>query len=421
MKSRINVSPLSNTLLYVLSSALSALITFAALPIFTKFLSPAEYGNIGMFQSLYLGGAAFLSFSVNIYCEKKILKDNTMCERSIISNAIFFVFFITILLLIIPRSLFSPLMGLLGVPIQWYYFCVICLSSQVVMTICLSYFTVIKKASYFFLTTMGNISLNILLSLLLIIYFDMKSEGRVFGLAGAGIVLLITTCVFFIRTNKIRLDSISIATQKEIFQFGLKLLPHAFGFFILNFMDRIVVNNELGVGSAGIYILAVQLSGFILLFYVSANKAYLPWVYNKLNKKNVDQVINSLKHLFLFSSILFIFNYYLSDFILPIFISKEYLPSIVLFKTLSAGAFLSGLFVFLSTIVIYFDKTIYLSKLTFFSAISNVLLLMMIVPIFGLEGAIFVFVVTRLIQLSIGIFSVIKLLEAHRELGRAQI
>jgi len=66
-----NNSLLSGTVIYLLSNILNATIPFALLPILTRYLSPAEYGEIAMFQTLLAGLAAVTGFSVAGACNRK--------------------------------------------------------------------------------------------------------------------------------------------------------------------------------------------------------------------------------------------------------------------------------------------------------------------------------------------------------------
>ncbi len=69
---------------------------------------------------------------------------------------------------------------------------------------------------------------------------------------------------------------------REALAFGLPLVPHIAGIYLLSTVDRLVVNSKLGLAEAGIYVVAVQLSAAMALVFDAINKAYVPWLYDQL-------------------------------------------------------------------------------------------------------------------------------------------
>ena len=59
--------------------------------------------------------------------------------------------------------------------------------------------------------------------------------------------------------------------------------------------DRFLIANELGIAKSGIYMLAAQLATIIWLFFDAANKAFLPWLYEKLSRNELKEKIYIVK------------------------------------------------------------------------------------------------------------------------------
>jgi O-antigen/teichoic acid export membrane protein len=60
-------------------------------------------------------------------------------------------------------------------------------------------------------------------------------------------------------------------------RFGIPIVPHALAGVLLGATDRAVVAHELGLGEAGIYVLAANLSSAVFLVAMGAQRAWLPF------------------------------------------------------------------------------------------------------------------------------------------------
>lgn len=73
-------------------------------------------------------------------------------------------------------------------------------------------------------------------------------------------------------------------------------MPHIFGAFLLSSADRYVINDSLGLGAAGVYLLAVQLSSVLSIIFDAINKAYVPWLFGSLAKGGDLVKLNIVKN-----------------------------------------------------------------------------------------------------------------------------
>src|SRR5690606_2773692 len=76
---------------------------------------------------------------------------------------------------------------------------------------------------------------------------------------------------------------------REILRFGVPLVPHVAGVFLLVSVNRFVINVELGLAQTGIYMVAVQFSAALALVFESINKAYVPWLFERLKRDQLNE------------------------------------------------------------------------------------------------------------------------------------
>lgn len=72
--------------------------------------------------------------------------------------------------------------------------------------------------------------------------------------------------------------------MKEAASFGVPLIPHIMGGFLLMTVDRAVIGSVLSLDAAGYYMVAAQIAGILGIALDSVNKAYVPWLFEKLKE-----------------------------------------------------------------------------------------------------------------------------------------
>ena len=140
-------------------------------------------------------------------------------------------------------------------------------------------------------------SLIVILSVLLIVYLSLDEIGRIFSqvlICGAFAI----TSIILLRKDKL-LNFFTWNPQyiKESLQFAIPLIPHVAGVFLISMADRFFIAGELGVDKAGIYMLAAQLATVVSLVHESINRAFLPWLFEKLAMNKTEDKKLSLIHI----------------------------------------------------------------------------------------------------------------------------
>jgi O-antigen/teichoic acid export membrane protein len=132
----------------------------------------------------------------------------------------------------------------------------------------------------------SSAALNIGLSLLAVLLFQMGGAGRAFGAALAGIVAA-GASVMLLAWADHAAGSPRASDTRQLLRFGVPLLPHAFAGALLVNVDRLAVANSAGATALGIYGAAAQLGMVLNVLADAAIKAYTPLFYRLLSVKTV--------------------------------------------------------------------------------------------------------------------------------------
>jgi len=270
----INSSLLSGSAVYLFSNILAAAIPFVLLPILTRYLTPAEYGQVAIFQTLLAGLGAFIGISAQGSAGVKYYDDH-------LSKPELKYFIGNCFLVLVATTAFAFLVGVifrrslsewLALDTQWLLLSVVVSSATFVVTMRMGQWQVRKQAKNYGAFQVSQSLINMLLSLLLVVYFLQGASGRIWVLSLMPLAYAVIA-LFLLHKDDLLGFAWRPAYLREIFAFGVPLIPHSVGYFLLSSVDRFVINDKLGLAQVGIYMVAVQLVSAMGLVFDAINIA----------------------------------------------------------------------------------------------------------------------------------------------------
>jgi O-antigen/teichoic acid export membrane protein len=177
---------------------------------------------------------------------------------------------------------------------------------------------------------------------------------------------------------------------RQALAFGLPLLPHTLGGFLLFSADRFIINAKLGLSDAGIYAVAAQLTSVMGMVFTAVNNAYVPWLFQRLKDDIPAQKHQIVRYTYMWFGMigLAVAGAFLVGPTLVVWVAGDGFAeagSVVGWLALSQ-AFV-GMYLMVTNYIFYSKKTIYLSVATLISGLVNLGLLPVLVVTVGLKGA----------------------------------
>ncbi|MFB2649027.1 lipopolysaccharide biosynthesis protein [Shewanella mangrovisoli] len=388
---------------YLLSNIISASIPFLLLPILTRALSPAEYGQIAMFQTLVAGLAAFIGLNAVGAANRKYYDDdsniyefsqyNGTCLHILLGS--------TVVMLCIVAAFSKQLSEFLSIPVSWIYSAVIFSALSFVINLRLGQWQVRGEASKFGALQIGNSLFNMVLSLLLVIALHFGAQGRIDAQVIAASLSAMLALSMLAKEKLISFFCWRPDNLKQVLQFGVPLIPHIFGCFLLSAVDRFVINQELGIAEAGVYMVAVQLSMALNIVFDAINKAYVPWLFEILKRDILAEKRKVVKYTYCYFLLLLLLApipFLIGPWALVLIAGEEYRAAADVIGWLCLGQIFGGMYLMVTNYVFYAKKTGTLSIVTIVSGMLNVLMLLIMVPEYGVLGAAWAFILAKLVQ-----------------------
>ena len=395
----INSSLLSGSAVYLFSNILAAAITFALLPILTRYLTPAEYGQVAIFQTLLAGLSAFIGVSAQGAAGVKYYdQDLSTTDLKYFIGNCFLVLIATMALALLVALIFRRVLSdWLALETQWLLLSVFVSSATFVVAMLMGQWQVRKQAKHYGAFQVSQSLMGMLLSLLLVVYYLQGAAGRIWVLTLMPLVYAIIA-LFLLYKDGLLGFAWRPNYLREILIFGIPLIPHSVGFFLLSSVDRFVINDKLGLEQVGIYIVAVQLVSAMGLVFDAINNAYVPWLFERLKRNQIEEKRQIVRWTYAYCIALLSVAFLAFIFGPPLLIliaGEKYSLASSVIGWLALGQAFHGMYLMVTNYIFYSKRTGLLSLTTITSGLINVGLLMVLISIYGVQGAAIAYAISQ--------------------------
>lgn len=378
-----------HAVIYTLSNFAVAGIPFLLLPLLTRVLDPAAYGVIAMFTLV----VSFISIGVGVNVHGAItiryFERSSIDIKKYVSTALVILVVSTVLILVLMSIAGPKLSVVTSIPRQWLYAAVVVAFLQFLVQVLLALWQASKKPIKYGLLRVTHAFLDAIGSIVLVLVLALSWQGRLSGMFGAWLFAAIIAVYFLVREGWLAW-SIDPTYAKDALNYGVPLVPHAVGGLLLGMADRFMVNNILDVSSTGIYVVAVQLGLILGILADSFNKAFAPWLMEKLS----DISYESKKKIVIFTYIYFFvvialaaFGAIVAPYVLPYIVGPQFQTAGTLLAFILLGNAFIGMYYMVTNYIFYSRRTGLLSALTISVGVITLALSWFLINAYGIKGA----------------------------------
>ncbi|WP_300500259.1 oligosaccharide flippase family protein [Marinobacter sp.] len=387
---------------YLLASIATSSIPFLLLPVLTRYLTPAEYGEVAMFMVWISLLSAFCGLCVHGAASRKYFDVGN--ESDELAKFIFMCLLIltstTIMFFSMVVMLASLLNDLLEISAFWLVAGVITAGLNFVIQLRLGQWQVRKEPKPYGFFQVSQALVNMSLSLFFVTVLYLGETGRLLGIVIAtGIFALFSLWLLF--KDKLIKVCWRPDMAKEAIGFGVPLMPHIVGMFLLNTVDRAVITAELGIDKAGIYMVAIQVSMAVSIILDAVNKAFVPWLFERLNRDNLAEKSSVVRVTYGYYCLLafgVILSFMWADEVLLLVVGPQYVEAADLIAWIILAKGFHGGYLMVTNYLFYTKRTGILSSITITCGLINVGLLFAVINVWGLTGVAWAYCVSKFLQ-----------------------
>ena len=287
----------SDTFYYGLSSVIGQLAGLLLVPFYTDVLSPEEYGIIAIFAltltffqplvSLGLESALFRYFSMS--------ESNTE-KKSLFSSAVLFklIYVFCFIFFLIPfEGLINSFIFENKLTSDLYYLLLITLLFENLISLGFVILRVQRKVFSIFIINISVLIVSLFFSIWLVLILKWGVKGVFISGVISSFVRMILY-YYYVHSN-ITLNKFSLINLKKLFSYGLPLVPHKFIQQLFNLFVLFLVNEQLGLIVAGLYVVSRKFSKPLSFMVSMVQMAWAPYKFDIHRKeKNSAKVFKNI-------------------------------------------------------------------------------------------------------------------------------
>lgn len=379
----------TNSALYSFTTLLQKGAAFFLLPLYTAFLTPEDYGIVNVVTSVSSFLAVLIMMALNGAATRFHYKNTDESYRKILWGTITVIVFISSLgwgavFYTFHRLLVDPFIG----EIDFYPYAVIGLANTIITPLFLlfqSYLQARQEAMHYSINTFSHFLVQVGLAVVFIAVYKMGAVGLLLS-------NVITSLIFFIYVLIVYIPKITIGINKNIakesFGYSLPLLPHQISIWSAGTIDRLFLNGYKGKAITGVYSVGQQFGNVVGTIAFSVNQAFVPWFFHMIEK--ADEGYRKIEKMGLFavlgySLIAFVVSLFAPE-ILKIMVSESFREAWQVIPILTFAFVFHGVYFFFINILFVKD-TGWVFTVTLASMVIDVILNIILVPLWGFWGA----------------------------------
>ena len=202
--------------------------------------------------------------------------------------------------------------------------------------------------------------------------------------------------------------------KKVIWKFALvfciPLLPHYMANHLLNQSDRLMITYYSGAGDTAIYSVAYMASQIINICWTVVTGVYIPWLYKKMNSKDLSKVRNSSTMIVMLVLVVCVVVMLFAPEYMKVMAPESYSEGTCVVPIIMAGTFCLMVCQMWSNVELFFmEKNYVVTIATLVSALINIILNMLMIPRLGYIAAAYTTLIGYLIMLVIHFVNVKQL------------
>ena len=391
---------IKNTSWFFGANIVGGVLSIALLPLYTSYLSPADYGIIAICLMTANIISCFSTAGLEYFCNRVSYRfRDKKAHLSILLGNIYGFTFILILFTSLVISFFPnfihhyffndseiPSIIVIFVPIWLAFF-------QRIIRITTRYLTVTQKGQeYFVLNSSQAFAAHILKVIALVLL-----QAGVIGFLIAELVtqFMLAAVSVWLLTRYVK-PKVNFKIKRIVkigFSYGIPFIPQTLGTWMMQYVDRIILLRLVDMSSVGLYSFALGVSSRIYeMFWSAIERGVFPEVMVRMdNKKEYPEsekyAIEYLYTYFTFASLMGLAFSLFAKEILYILANERFRQAYVIIPFfILMLMFQNGRSIFSLPVELKF-KTWFYPFNTFFGAILNVILNLFLIPLFGIIGA----------------------------------
>lgn len=366
---------------------------FLLIPVYTHYLSPADYGLVASLQ-VFVGVVGLLygmGLEASVTRMDVLYADDAERRRIFLGTVLALLFVVGIVLSAVlyasggwlESTLFEgvPFHPYLALGIAWAFFATV--PAVVPTTV---YLARHQANRYVGFQALG-FALTTLPSVYLVVVASRGALGLVQGqVLGAAVLCVIGVTI----TLRMARPRASLAEARSALGYGLPLIPHEGANWVLAMSDRLILMHYVGLAAVGVYAIGYKMGEIAAVLFGAVNRAWVPFFYNTADRGEIDAPrafaqLSTVYAIFLATVVLSLASF--AEPIVGVIAPPSFAAAAGVIPWIALASGFRGAYYLVVTPVFYGMKTWVIPVLSAVAASVNIAVNLVVIPRYGLMGA----------------------------------
>lgn len=379
----------------MIASLLPTAVGFLMLPIYTRYLTPADYGVVALVLSLQ----SFLPLIMTLQVHNSISRFYFDYNHDKVKLRIF-ISTILLVTIFLSSSICAVLIYNLGDVISFIFpktigynelFLLGVISSfiGVFSSVFINLIRVQQKAKLFMKVSLSLFLISLIINILEVIVYQRGAYGVI---EASLISVLITSLVYMFLVKEFFIFKVDLTLIWDPLKFSLPLIPHSLSGLIFMYSDRIILEKYVTLSAIGLYMFADKIAMVFKMLVNEFNNAFSPY-FNQMAKESKEKAIKETRKI----SLIFIYFTTMSIVLVSLFsvefvyilFDERYFDTWMMIPLLASSYIFRSLYCFSSSGIFYEKQTGKVAIITILAGLVNIGFNLWLIPIYGIMVAIY--------------------------------
>lgn len=265
---------------YLSFSLLNRAIPFLLLPLLTRYIDPAGYGVIAVVAIITSIGMPVVGMCSHTVLNQRYFRLSGLERVTFINDCYKIIVLNTILAGLVAFPFSSLINTHLKISLGWFEVGIICAGAGMVSTLTTTLLQLKKEPLRYGLFQTLSSSVNIALTIVLVIVLELSWQGRLYAILSSYIALALWAVHLNVRDGDVDFSRIRESSQiTSIARLGSLLIPSTISGWAVTMSDRMFLTAMTSLEIVGIYAVGVMIAQITDIFLAALARACQPYFF----------------------------------------------------------------------------------------------------------------------------------------------
>lgn len=388
---------------YFVASMITKVIAYLVTPIFTRLMTPGEYGQVSVYLTWkeIAGLIAMFCLSYGVFNNGLLDHENDRDRYSF--SMVILANMITASVTVILLTTSGLVGGFSKMPLPF----LLVMLTGFFFQPALDFWMARQRYEYRYKApVLVSVSVSFLSAAAAVCGIYVFRNNRTFGrVLGSESVFILAGLFFYIYLARKSKGRVRRSYWKEALTFNLPLIPHYLSSYLLGSSDKLMIDFLVGSSATAYYSVAHAIAAVVTIIWSAANTSLIPFTYENCKKGNYAAISRVTVPILAVFSVACVFIILLAPEAIALVATSDYREAIYVVPPIVGGVFFQTTYYIYANILYYFKKPKYVMFGSLTATFLNLLLNYVFISRFGYIAAGYTTLFCYFVQATIDYFA----------------